>query len=416
MLNYLKKEPYIYNKLKHSLLIMLIISLVFTLIITYMHQQINKQQIIANYQIVGGLTNLFPDKEEEITSIFFEDNNTNYIEQGKKSLNKFGYTENMNICYNKNIYSKSIVVLVCNIIMVICIFLFLLFYFSKNIVYIMKKLELFSDGIDKIMDRNYSTRLSTNNEGIVNRIGNQFNLMARRLELSIEEIKKGREQIKSIVTDISHQFKTPLSSIKLFNSLMLEDDVDRENQLQFLLRSKEEISKLEWLIKSLIGISRLEAGMISIKKEKSDLKQTILQAINSIYLSASEKNISIDIKELISKDINHDSKWTKEAIFNILENAVKYTKNGGKITIRMEQLETSVRLIIQDTGIGIPNNEQVNIFNRFYRGKSKEVQKKEGSGVGLYLTKRILEEQQFNITLYSIENTGTTFSILFFIT
>jgi signal transduction histidine kinase len=381
-----------------------------------MHQQINKQQIIANYQIVGGLTNLFPDKEEEITSIFFEDNNTNYIEQGKKSLNKFGYTENMNICYNKNIYSKSIVVLVCNIIMVICIFLFLLFYFSKNIVYIMKKLELFSDGIDKIMDRNYSTRLSTNNEGIVNRIGNQFNLMARRLELSIEEIKKGREQIKSIVTDISHQFKTPLSSIKLFNSLMLEDDVDRENQLQFLLRSKEEISKLEWLIKSLIGISRLEAGMISIKKEKSDLKQTILQAINSIYLSASEKNISIDIKELISKDINHDSKWTKEAIFNILENAVKYTKNGGKITIRMEQLETSVRLIIQDTGIGIPNNEQVNIFNRFYRGKSKEVQKKEGSGVGLYLTKRILEEQQFNITLYSIENTGTTFSILFFIT
>lgn len=416
MLNYLKKEPYIYNKLKQSLLIMLIISLVFTLIITYMHKQINKQQIIANYQVVGGLTNLFPDKEEEITSIFFEENNTDYIEQGKKILNKYGYTENMNIRYNKNMYSKSIVVIVCNIIMIICIFLFLLLYYSKNIVYIMKKLELFSDGIDKIMDGNYSIMLSTNNEGIVNRIANQFNLMARRLELSIEEIKKGREQIKSIVTDISHQFKTPLSSIKLFNSLMLEDTVDRENQLQFLLRSKEEISKLEWLIKSLIGISRLEAGMISIKKEKSDLKQTILQAINSIYLSASEKNISIDIKELISKDINHDSKWTKEAIFNILENAVKYTKNGGKITIRMEQLETSVRLIIQDTGIGIPNNEQVNIFNRFYRGKSKEVQKKEGSGVGLYLTKRILEEQQFNITLYSIENTGTTFSILFFIT
>jgi signal transduction histidine kinase len=381
-----------------------------------MHKQINKQQIIANYQVVGGLTNLFPDKEEEITSIFFEENNTDYIEQGKKILNKYGYTENMNIRYNKNMYSKSIVVIVCNIIMIICIFLFLLLYYSKNIVYIMKKLELFSDGIDKIMDGNYSIMLSTNNEGIVNRIANQFNLMARRLELSIEEIKKGREQIKSIVTDISHQFKTPLSSIKLFNSLMLEDTVDRENQLQFLLRSKEEISKLEWLIKSLIGISRLEAGMISIKKEKSDLKQTILQAINSIYLSASEKNISIDIKELISKDINHDSKWTKEAIFNILENAVKYTKNGGKITIRMEQLETSVRLIIQDTGIGIPNNEQVNIFNRFYRGKSKEVQKKEGSGVGLYLTKRILEEQQFNITLYSIENTGTTFSILFFIT
>lgn len=416
MIRYFKKEPFIYNISKISLGLMGAIMIVFYLISSNMVEQLHRQQILDDYNIIGGLATLVPDKEKEIANIFLEGKNDQYIMVGKKLLNKYGYTQDMDISYSKDFYTKAKSMMTYNIIMIILIFIIILFYFSKSIIYIMKKIELFSRGIDKVMDGDYSVHLATNNEGIVDRIGHQFNLMTRRLELSIEEIKNSREQIKSIVTDISHQFKTPLSSIKLFNSLMLEDEVDKENQVKFLERSKEEIIKLEWLINSLVHISRLEAGMIQLKRENRDIKKTVLDAINGIYLSAGEKGININIEQLINVDINHDKKWTKEAIFNLLENAVKYTEDGGSITVNMERLETSVKIVIKDTGIGISQKEQFKVFDRFYRGESEEVQKKEGSGVGLYLTKRIIEEQGGTVTVRSTLNKGTTFCILFFLT
>ncbi|WP_113673198.1 sensor histidine kinase [Vallitalea guaymasensis] len=416
MIRYFKKEPFIYNISKISLGLMAAIMIVFYLISSNMVEQLHRQQILDNYNIIGGLATLVPDKEEEIANIFLEGKNDQYIMVGKKLLNKYGYTQDMDISYSKDFYTKAKSMMTYNIIMIILIFIIILFYFSKSIIYIMKKIELFSRGIDKVMDGDYSVHLATINEGIVDRIGHQFNLMTRRLELSIEEIKNSREQIKSIVTDISHQFKTPLSSIKLFNSLMLEDEVDKENQVKFFERSKKEIIKLEWLINSLVHISRLEAGMIRLKRENRDIKKTVLDAINGIYLSAGEKGININIEQLINVDINHDKKWTKEAIFNLLENAVKYTEDGGSITVNMERLETSVKIVIKDTGIGISQKEQFKVFDRFYRGESEEVQKKEGSGVGLYLTKRIIEEQGGTVTVRSTLNKGTTFCILFFLT
>lgn len=416
MMTYIKKEPYIYKRAKLSLILMIAIIIIFYLISNNMIKQLHKQKIIDSYNLIGGLMSIIPDEEQEIVSIFLEDNNKQYVSVGKTILSKYGYTENMNMGYSKIFNDTMQRDIVINMIILTTICIILLSFFVKSIMYIMKKIELFSSGIDKVMDGDYSIRLSTDNEGIVDRIGHQFNLMSKRLSLSIEEIKKGREQIKSIVTDISHQFKTPLSSIKLFNTLMIEDEVDRENEIQFLERTREEVNKLEWLINSLVQISRLEAGMIQLKKQNSDIKKTILEAVNGIYLNASEKDIDINIENLISIDINHDRKWTKEAIFNLLENGVKYTQDGGSINITMESLETSIKIVIKDTGIGIPKKEQFQVFNRFYRGESKEVQKKEGSGVGLYLTKRIIEDQGGTIALRSTEGKGTEFSILFFLT
>ncbi|GKX30524.1 two-component sensor histidine kinase [Vallitalea longa] len=416
MIKYIKKEPYIYKRTKLSLIMMIAIIIMFYLVSSNMVKQLHKQKVIDDYNLIGGLIEVIPDEEQEIVSIFLEENSNQYVSTGKNILSKYGYTENMNMSYSKYFYDTVKKNMVMNIIILLFIFIILLIFFIKSIIYIMKKIELFSRGIDKVMDGDYSIHLSTDNEGIVDRIGHQFNLMSKRLSLSIEEIKKGREQIKSIVTDISHQFKTPLSSIKLFNSLMIEDEVDRENELKFLERTREEVNKLEWLVKSLVQISRLEAGMIQLNKQKSDIKKTILDAVNGIYLSASEKDININIENLISIDINHDRKWTKEAIFNLLENGVKYTREGGSINIAMEKLETSIKIVIKDTGIGIPKKEQFKVFNRFYRGESSEVQKKEGSGVGLYLTKRIIEDQGGTIAVRSTEGRGTTFTVLFFLT
>lgn len=286
------------------------------------------------------------------------------------------------------------------------------FLFISILKYIVKKLEKVSFDTDRIMDGDYSIVSNVDEEGILSRLESQFAQMSRRLQLNINNINDEKENVKSLVTDVSHQIRTPLASIKMFNSLLIDGGLTKEEEEEFLGRIKDEVDKLEWLANSLAKISTMESGMIQLRKETGDIRKTILEAVNGIYLEALEKNIDINIKNLESVYIYHDFKWTKEAIFNILENAVKYTNENGEVNISMEKLETYIKIDIEDNGIGIPPEDIGGIFNRFYRGDSETIKKAEGSGVGLYLTRMILEEQDGGIIVSSEENQGSKFTIL----
>ena len=275
------------------------------------------------------------------------------------------------------------------------------------------RLEKISFTIDRIMDGDlsYVSHYSEDEEGILSRLEFQFYQMGRRIKLNLEDVKHEKENIKSLVADISHQIKTPLASIKMFNDMLLEEQLNVQEREEFQKSIKAEVEKLEWLSNSLIKITRLEAGVIQLRKEQRDIKVTILQATNGIYLKALEKNIQINLEQIESINIPHDTKWTQEAIFNVLENAVKYTSEKGQIKVSVEKLETYIKIDIEDTGIGIGQEEIGNIFNRFYRGRSPIVVNTEGSGIGLYLSRRILEKQGGNIIASSEEGKGTIFSI-----
>ena len=134
--------------------------------------------------------------------------------------------------------------------------------------------------------------------------------------------------------------------------------------------------------------------------------------MNSIYLKALEKNIDISINNLDCLMIDHDRKWTTEAIFNVLENAIKYTENKGQIIISLENLKTYIKIDIQDNGIGIKEKDKNRVFERFYRGSNETVENSEGSGIGLYLAKKIIEDQGGSLIFSSQENVGTRFSII----
>lgn len=411
MINYIKKEPLFKKMLIILLLNSFFVCAVFISTQYYFLEQIHREQIRLNQNLVGKLVNIYPEKELDIVKTVIDKNSDEITDVGNKTLLKYGYdisTKAFEDDIFKAYFYKFMIstTLIFIIIMVINILLFM--YGSR---YFTERLEAFSRSIDKVIDGDFSVNIFADKEGILSRIYVQFEQMTRRLENTLNSLEKEKENIKSLITDISHQLKTPLASIKMFNSLLLDEDLSNIERMEFLYRSKEDINKLQWLTDSLVKLSRLEAGMISLKKEKGDINETIFESVNQVYLKASEKNIDISVDCIESCFITHDLKWTKEAIFNVIENAIKYTKENGHIKISINKMESYLRIDIEDNGIGIPNKETNNIFKRFYRGTSKTVQESEGSGVGLYLTRKILEQQGGCITVKSELGKGTVFSL-----
>lgn len=224
---------------------------------------------------------------------------------------------------------------------------------------------------------------------------------------SILETEKNK--IKALISDISHQTKTPLSNIMLYSQLLAElPDLDGDTRA-LVDHIQAQSDKLDWLITSLVKLSRLEAGMITLQNTSAPVLQTITRSVSSIYTSADSKRISItvDCSPLILA--RHDSQWTGEALFNLLENAVKYTAAGGSIQIGAESNEMFTRITVADTGMGIPTEELEHIFKRFYRGTG--AREFEGVGIGLFLAREIISTQGGFMTAASEPGEGTVVSI-----
>lgn len=411
MIGCIRKDPLFKNMFTFLLISLFLIWSILLISQYYLLEQVHGEQIKLNQEVVGKLVSIYPEKELEIVKTVINKSDGKYLEIGNKTLLKYGYNINVK-AFEDDIFKGSFYKFISyTIIGAFVIIILNIILFLNGSKYFGDRLEYFSKNIGKVMDGDYSVDIISDTEGILSRISIQFEQMARSLKISFESLEKEKENIKSLITDISHQLKTPLSSIKMFNSLLLEENIAESERIEFLDRSREDINKLEWLTGSLVKLSRLEAGMINLKKEKGDIKEIICEAINDVYLKASKKDIDISLEDEESIFILQDFKWTKEAIINIIENAIKYTEAGGYIKISINKMEAYTRVDIEDNGIGIDEEEVNNIFKRFYRGNSKIVQGCEGSGVGLYLTRKILEEQGGCITVKSEKGEGTTFSL-----
>lgn len=405
------KEPLLKKGLILLSLVLSITSIIFILIQCIMLNNIHKKQVILNQNIVGRLYNMNPEKELEIVkAVFAKEDEENY-EVGKRMLAKYGYDTGFK-AFEDDIFKDSYTKLIRYDFIIcaleIALYLSLFIYGAK---YFVKRIEDLSICIDKVISGDFANEHILMSEGILSRIEMQFYKMTRIIKNNIESMEKEKENIKALVSDISHQLKTPIASIKVFNSILSEDGVTEEERTEFINRGKDNINRLEWLVTSLVKISRLEAGLIEIRKNRGDIKSTIVEAVNQVYLRALEKEIEIDMDELISYELVYDHKWTKEAIFNVLENAVKYTFNKGKITIRLVELQYCIRIDIEDSGIGIEEEEINSIFKRFYRGRDKRIEESEGSGIGLYLTRKILETQGGSIIVSSQKEKGSVFNL-----
>lgn len=240
--------------------------------------------------------------------------------------------------------------------------------------------------------------------------------LGNTLKILQEQTKTEKEETKSLVTDISHQLKTPVAALKACFEILQQTDLTDKEREEFSMRCNQQLRGLENMLAALINISRMETGMIEINREKACIFDTFVEAVNRVYVKAEEKKISVEVEsedDIADLKVFHDRKWLCEAFINVLENGIKYSPTGSRITTRFILRTTFLRIEIEDQGIGVNKEEVSQIFKRFYRGQSAKVKVEEGSGVGLYLTREIISRHGGTITVYP-SKTGYSGSIFVF--
>ena len=240
---------------------------------------------------------------------------------------------------------------------------------------------------------------------IIHRISRLYDIMRENRR----KVDQERQELQTLVSDISHQVKTPVSNLRMVTDTLLTKSVTEQERIDFLQGIQNQTDKLDFLFQSLIKTSRLETGAIHLEKNDCMLYTTLAQAMSGIVYGAEKKNISVTVNCPEDLHLSHDSKWTTEALFNLLDNAVKYTTAGGRISVSVEQWEMYVKLDIADTGKGIPESNQASIFRRFYREEA--VHDEPGVGIGLYLAREIITRQGGYMKVTSEVGKGSIFSV-----
>lgn len=281
-------------------------------------------------------------------------------------------------------------------------------------VYVMYKREisLFSRELDNILDDMLAGR-NPHFEFIKDTLSDKINIKLKRLyeilNQKSEQSRQEKEKLNALISDISHQTKTPIANLKMYIQILSEREIDEQKRREFLKLSLTQTEKLEFLMVLLAKMSRLENGMISFSSGRLPVMEVIVGPLAQIMPSAEQKNISVDVDCRDDIAVCCDKKWTSEAVFNILDNAVKYTPPNGSIRVFICKNEFYALIKIKDSGAGIDETEQAKIFGRFYR--SQRTAHVDGLGIGLFLSRQIISGQGGFITVRSKPDHGAEFTI-----
>ena len=281
------------------------------------------------------------------------------------------------------------------------------------VAFLRRKLVLFSNDlcrtIDDMLDGAAPLPQIYEEENLFYKINHRLTRLYEVLRENRESIAKERADLQELISDISHQVKTPIANLQMVNATLLEQPMTEERRQEFLQASGGQLDKLDFLMQAMIKTSRLETGVISLDRKVQPFYDTLAAALGGILLNAERKNIHVSVDCPTDIVLAHDKKWTSEALFNILDNAVKYTPTDGDIQVFVQSWELYIKIDITDSGKGIVENKQGMIFKRFYR--EEEVHDIEGIGIGLYLTRKIISMQGGYIKVTSAVGKGSTFSV-----
>lgn len=283
------------------------------------------------------------------------------------------------------------------------------------VIYNRLKLRRTFDSIEKMLNEAIEGNFTAGSfdESRFSRLEAKLEEYLSSASISAQNVKNEKNKLKELISDISHQTKTPIANLVLYGELLEGSELTEEQKsnVKAILTQTE---KLRFLIDSLVKLSRLESGIIQLERKKTEVFPILQNVLEQIREQAAAKGLSLILKET-SSTATIDSKWTQEAIFNIVDNAVKYTDKGS-ITISVTDFDMFVRVDISDTGKGIPEEDQPKIFGRFYRGTSTKSE--EGVGIGLHLAREIISGQGGFIKVKSnpVQNAAatepvTTFSV-----
>ena len=393
-----------------SFFILFIITIVLCVGTTFSAINIIKDKVIENNQaIIGQIISQRPEVEEEIIDIITQGNSKENINLGKEILAKYNYGNNLSLT-NEPIIKESMskifiifLILICFVLIVSLILAIL--YFRK----IYKDIKDMTDYVYNSSEgRNFEMK-NRNQEGQIGLLKTELIKMTNILKEKVELLNNEKIFLNEVISDISHQLKTPMTSLIILNDLMYED-LPKETKIEFLDKIKSQLNRMEWLIKSMLKLSKVEAKVIDFEKKEVKVSELIKKSISPSLIPMEIKNIELTVNGDENISYIGDINWSCEAFVNIIKNCVEHTDTNGKINISYEENPLYCEVVIKDSGEGIDKKDLPHIFKRFYKGKSS---KDDSVGIGLAMAKSIIESQNGDIYVKSEKNKGSEFHIIF---
>ena len=378
--------------------------------VTNLTLNIIKDKVVENNQaIIGQILTSRPELEEEIIDIITQGNSKENTDLGKEILSKYNYNSNITLTNEPIINESAKYIFNINWIF-ICIILILFMILAIN--YFIKIYDDIKDMTDYVYNSSEGIDFqmkNRNQDGQIGLLKTELIKMTNILKEKVELLNKEKVFLNNTISDISHQLKTPMTSLIILNDLMYED-LPKETKIEFLDKIKNQLNRMEWLIKSMLKLSKVEAKVIDFKKEKVLINELIKKSLAPSLIPIELKNINICIEGDENSSYKGDMDWSCEALVNIIKNCVEHTNCNGYINIKYEENPLYSEIIIRDNGEGIDKKDLPHIFKRFYKGKTS---KEDSVGIGLAMAKSIIESQNGDIYVKSEKNKGTEFNIIF---
>lgn len=272
-----------------------------------------------------------------------------------------------------------------------------------------KKIRSINRDLNRALNDDFILQLEEYNEGTISNLNNDLHKIIRMLRDYSEALKQDKKELEKTLSDISHQIKTPLTSMYVINEILADEKLDSKKKLELLSKNRKQLERMEWLVSSLLKISRLDSGVITLKKNTTSISELLEKATAPLLIPIEIKaqTLSLDIPNIT---LQCDTHWTVEALINIIKNAHEHTKENGTIKISASDNPIYTSITIRDDGEGISKKDLPYIFERFYKGNENS----DSIGIGLNMAKTIIEKQNGTIMVSSKKNKGTTFQIKFF--
>lgn len=383
-----------------SIIVFIIIIFINTIISLNIYDNYNKKINKDKYLVIGNIISSNNDKDKLILGYL---NNQN-IDIGEKYLN-----DNITLDINNQIYiyslKKDLIIYSISstcICYIIFLLLFILYRKSQN-----NKIKEISNYMDNVLNGRYDLDIRSYEEGKLSILKNDIYKITVKLKEQTDAAINEKNNLEMILSDISHQIKTPLTSMYVINDLLKNDKLSKKEKLEFLNKNELQLERIEWLVTSLLKLSRLDNGFVKLKKEKVEVAKLIDNCLNPLLIQIELKNQNI-IKKIDDFEIYVDFNWFSEAIINILKNAHEHTNSFGIIKIEASDNSMYSSIIISDNGVGISKKDLPHIFERFYKGNDNQ---KASIGIGLNMAKKIIDLSGGEINVLSTPNEGTTFII-----
>ncbi|MGP9075455.1 HAMP domain-containing sensor histidine kinase [Geobacillus thermodenitrificans subsp. calidus] len=375
------------------------------------HEQLKSDYIAVFGSIASRIVEEHPELEQDIVPFMTTEISREEEEKGKEILAQYGLTEQLNdelfpyvhTAIQKN--ERAVVLL----FLLMALSLFLLNYSQYRTLY--SRIRQLALAAEKVVEGDFNIIMSETREGDFSKLAVAFNGMRNTIRNQLDELKKEKRFLADLLSDISHQLKTPLSSMIIYNEIMLGKQLSEEQQRMFLLQNEKQLERMKWLIQSLLKLAKLDAKALQMDRQQQSLNETVWQSIDDLREQAVEANVHIRFENSEEVEFNHDRLWLKEAFINIIKNSIEHTPPGGNIDITIVSHPLYTRVVIADTGEGISQDDLPHIFKRFYKAKTSK--KSDSIGIGLALAKSIIEAHGGMIEAKSELGKGTTFSITF---